>query len=253
MWLERFVIIVTSLHRDFLPSSWGMYAGTRFDWAAFVGTLGLFVTLLFLFVRFLPAISIFEMRTILPEAESKEEQRVKAATRHLYGLHGRVPLARTRWWRRRKRVHEAGYTKVDAYSPYPIEELSEALELHKSPLPKIVLAGASSGCLAGWGLEYWAAVIEYPMNIGGRPVLLLARLHRPRLRDHDPLRGGDGGLRHARPERPAPALPPGLQRAELRPRLAATASSSASSRATRSSTGEDDQKFLRRVSGAMRR
>jgi molybdopterin-containing oxidoreductase family membrane subunit len=69
MWLERYVIIVTSLHRDFLPSSWGMYSGTRFDWAAFVGTIGLFITLLFLFLRFLPAISIFEMRTILPAAE----------------------------------------------------------------------------------------------------------------------------------------------------------------------------------------
>jgi len=76
MWLERFVIIVTSLHRDFLPSSWGMYAGTKFDWAAFVGTIGLFVTLLFLFVRFLPAISIFEMRTILPEADLPEEEKV---------------------------------------------------------------------------------------------------------------------------------------------------------------------------------
>jgi hypothetical protein len=74
MWLERFVIIVTSLHRDFLPSSWGMYAGTKFDWAAFIGTIGLFVTLLFLFVRFLPAISIFEMRTILPAAELPEEK-----------------------------------------------------------------------------------------------------------------------------------------------------------------------------------
>jgi Ni/Fe-hydrogenase subunit HybB-like protein len=74
MWLERFVIIVTSLHRDFLPSSWGMYAGTKFDWAAFIGTLGLFVTLLFLFVRFLPAISIFEMRTILPAAEMPEDK-----------------------------------------------------------------------------------------------------------------------------------------------------------------------------------
>jgi len=73
MWLERFVIIVTSLHRDFLPSSWGMYAGTRYDWAAFVGTIGLFLTLMFLFVRFLPAISIFEMRTILPEAEAGDE------------------------------------------------------------------------------------------------------------------------------------------------------------------------------------
>jgi Ni/Fe-hydrogenase subunit HybB-like protein len=74
MWLERFVIIVTSLHRDFLPSSWGMYKGTAFDWAAFIGTLGLFFTLFFLFVRFLPAISIFEMRTILPKAATGEEE-----------------------------------------------------------------------------------------------------------------------------------------------------------------------------------
>ncbi len=66
MWLERFVIIVTSLHRDFLPSSWGLYAGTRYDWAAFIGTIGLFLTLFFLFVRVLPAISMFEMKTILP-------------------------------------------------------------------------------------------------------------------------------------------------------------------------------------------
>ena len=51
MWLERYVIIVTSLHRDFLPSSWGMYAGTFYDWSAFIGTIGLFLTLLFLFIR----------------------------------------------------------------------------------------------------------------------------------------------------------------------------------------------------------
>jgi Ni/Fe-hydrogenase subunit HybB-like protein len=72
MWLERFVIVVTSLHRDFLPSSWGMYAPTFWDWATFVGTIGLFVALLFLFLRFLPMISIFEMRTILPEAKLDE-------------------------------------------------------------------------------------------------------------------------------------------------------------------------------------
>ena len=68
MWLERYVIIVTSLHRDFLPSSWGMYSGTLYDWSAFIGSLGLFVTLLFLFVRFLPAITMFEMRMLLPGA-----------------------------------------------------------------------------------------------------------------------------------------------------------------------------------------
>jgi molybdopterin-containing oxidoreductase family membrane subunit len=68
MWLERFVIVVTSLHRDFLPSSWGMYYPTIWDWATFVGTIGLFLALLFLFIRFLPMISIFEMRTLVPEA-----------------------------------------------------------------------------------------------------------------------------------------------------------------------------------------
>ncbi len=75
MWLERFVIVVTSLHRDFLPSSWGMYSGTTWDWATFVGTIGLFLALLFLFIRFLPMISIFEMRTIVPKqaTETTEE------------------------------------------------------------------------------------------------------------------------------------------------------------------------------------
>jgi molybdopterin-containing oxidoreductase family membrane subunit len=73
MWLERFIIVVTSLHRDFLPSSWGMYSATRWDVATFVGSIGLFLSLLFLFIRFLPMISIFEIRTMLPEAEVKEE------------------------------------------------------------------------------------------------------------------------------------------------------------------------------------
>jgi molybdopterin-containing oxidoreductase family membrane subunit len=73
MWLERFVIVVTSLHRDFLPSSWGMYQPTMWDWSMFIGTIGLFFALMFLFIRFLPVISIFEMRTILPEAEVEEE------------------------------------------------------------------------------------------------------------------------------------------------------------------------------------
>jgi Ni/Fe-hydrogenase subunit HybB-like protein len=72
MWLERFIIIVTSLHRDYLPSSWGMFKPTFWDWSTFFGTIGLFVMLLFLFVRFLPMISIFEMRTILPEAKVDE-------------------------------------------------------------------------------------------------------------------------------------------------------------------------------------
>jgi molybdopterin-containing oxidoreductase family membrane subunit len=68
MWLERFVIIVLSLHRDFLPSSWGMFQPTIWDFSTYLGTIGLFFTLFFLFMRLLPAISIFEMRTVVPEA-----------------------------------------------------------------------------------------------------------------------------------------------------------------------------------------
>lgn len=65
MWLERFVIIPVSLHRDYLPSAWGMYYPTIWDFGMFIGTMGMFVFLMFLFVRFLPIINIFEMKELL--------------------------------------------------------------------------------------------------------------------------------------------------------------------------------------------
>ena len=69
MWLERFVIVVVSLHRDYLPSSWDMYVPTFWDWSTYIGTIGLFAALMFLFIRFLPMISIFEMREMVEESE----------------------------------------------------------------------------------------------------------------------------------------------------------------------------------------
>ena len=72
MWLERFVIVITSLHRDFLPSSWGMYYPTAWDFATFFGTVGLFLFLVFLFIRYLPLISIFEMRALVATEEEKK-------------------------------------------------------------------------------------------------------------------------------------------------------------------------------------
>ena len=62
MWAERYMIVITSLHRDFMPSSWGMYAGTKWDWSTLLGSFGLFFTLLFLFIRLLPMVSITELR-----------------------------------------------------------------------------------------------------------------------------------------------------------------------------------------------
>jgi molybdopterin-containing oxidoreductase family membrane subunit len=73
MWLERFVIIVTSLHRDFVPSSWAMYYPTKWDFMTYFGTIGLFLTLFFLFIKFLPMISMFEVKTLLPQARVKAD------------------------------------------------------------------------------------------------------------------------------------------------------------------------------------
>src|SRR5713101_3281178 len=73
MWLERFVIVVISLTRDFVPSAWGRYQPTFWDWATFIGTIGMFVMLIFLFVRVLPAISIAEMRELVAETSEEKE------------------------------------------------------------------------------------------------------------------------------------------------------------------------------------
>ena len=83
MWTERYVIVVTTLHRDFLPSSWGMFSGTFWDWAVFVGTLGLFGALMFLFVRFVPMLSMSENRELVTEASGRpvppQQARLEAA------------------------------------------------------------------------------------------------------------------------------------------------------------------------------
>ena len=73
MWLERFVIIVTSLNRDFIPASWGMYYPTRWDFMTFFGTLGLFLLLFLLFLRFVPMIAIFEVKMLLPQSKVKHD------------------------------------------------------------------------------------------------------------------------------------------------------------------------------------
>jgi hypothetical protein len=68
-----------------------------------------------------------------------------------------------------RRAHDQGYRKMDAYTPFPIEELSDAIGFRHTRLPLVVLIGGILGCLGGYALQYWVAVIEYPLNVGGRP------------------------------------------------------------------------------------
>jgi hypothetical protein len=69
-----------------------------------------------------------------------------------------------------ERAHVEGYRRMDAYSPYPIEALSEALHLHHSRLPMLVLGGGIFGALAGYLLQWWTSVVDYPLNVGGKPL-----------------------------------------------------------------------------------
>ncbi len=69
-----------------------------------------------------------------------------------------------------RQAWEAGYRKMDAYTPFPIEELSEAIGFRHSALPLVVLIGGIVGCLGGYALQYWVSAIAYPVNIGGRPL-----------------------------------------------------------------------------------
>jgi hypothetical protein len=201
MWLERYVIIVVSLHRDFLPSAWGYYAGTIWDWATYIGTIGLFLTLIFLFVRVLPMISIFEMKHLLAETDKQDggEEPVEPAAaagesvvaassetalinpqrsegvvavpagNSLYGLMAEFDNPDDLLDRARQ-TYRAGYRRISAYSPFPIDELPEAIGLRPTRLPYLVLLGGIVGALAGFGLQYYAAVIDYPWNVGGRPL-----------------------------------------------------------------------------------
>jgi len=68
------------------------------------------------------------------------------------------------------RAYGAGYRKMDAYSPFPIEELAEAIGFHRTRLPLIVLIGGLVGCCAGFFMQYYLSVVEYPINVGGRPL-----------------------------------------------------------------------------------
>jgi hypothetical protein len=90
------------------------------------------------------------------------------ATPAVYGLLAEFDSA-TALLNAAKKVRDAGYTKSDAFSPFPIHGLAEALGFREHIIPKVVLAAGLTGALAGYGLQWWTQAIDFPMNIGGRP------------------------------------------------------------------------------------
>jgi Protein of unknown function (DUF3341) len=87
----------------------------------------------------------------------------------LYGVAGEFDDA-TALVQVTNRVREAGYTRMDAYTPFPVEGLIEAMPGRPTILPYIVLAGGLLGMVGGFGMQYWCLAVDYPFNVGGRPV-----------------------------------------------------------------------------------
>ncbi len=155
MWLERFIIVIVSLTRDFVNSAFGIYHPTQFDWAILCGTLGFFAACMFLFLRVLPAVSISELKMLLPSGASDSERRdggasVKKNDASHLRRDGGIRQRRMMPLSRRRRTYGAGYRKMDAYAPFPVEELSEAIGFHHNGVALVCLIGGLLGGTAAF-------------------------------------------------------------------------------------------------------
>jgi len=186
MWFERFVIVTTSLHRDYLPSSWKMFYPTWVDYLQLLGGFGLFTTLFLIFVRFLPMIAISEVKACLPaavpHAGGQHDEReghegdsspaapvVQPVAGPSFGLLARFAgpaelLAAVR------RLHVAGYRCLDTYSPFPIHGIDRALRLSRSRVPAFVFAGGAIGVLFAQWVQYYQSSVGYPLVVDGKPL-----------------------------------------------------------------------------------
>ncbi len=176
MWLERYDIVIDSLTEStHMASAWGTFAGTFWDWSLLIGSLGTFVLLFLLFVRAAPIISIHEMRELVHEPEPDRgprrvevngPARARTRARWLVARFASEEAVREAAGRAR----EAGVLGLDAFTPVHVHGLREKLGTHKTRLGWVVFGGAALGAIGAYALQWYAAVLAYPWNIGGRPL-----------------------------------------------------------------------------------
>jgi molybdopterin-containing oxidoreductase family membrane subunit len=198
MWFERFVIIVTSLHRDYLPSSWSSYVPTPIEVATFAGTFGLFLGLFLLFCRFLPVIAMAEVKGVLrwgepePHGDATDAAHL-ALARPLdlppYGESPEAARARRRWRDTSRRyllatfvderqvlrgvgaLRRAGHGVRELFAPWAVHGLDEAAGVPRSRLGWVC---AGAGLLAAGGMylfQVWTSATSWPIDVGGKPLV----------------------------------------------------------------------------------
>jgi len=168
MWLERFLIIVPSLERDFLSSSWGHYAPTTVDILLFVGTFGLFFTLLLLFIRFAPVIAAAEVKGVAKWSAPTEADAGPPGPPT-----GRWLLAEFAFpaqaLRAAEDVRKLGVANWDVYAPFPASGMSAAMGLRPPFLGWFAFAGSAAGFVGGMLAVWWMSAVDYPVLAGGKP------------------------------------------------------------------------------------
>jgi Ni/Fe-hydrogenase subunit HybB-like protein len=188
MWFERFVIIVQSLHRDDLPSSWGDFYPSWVDWMQMVGDFGLFFTFTLIFLRFLPMIAMSEVKGILPNAHPHSHGDNSHVYRHQFPTRlleselvtraeggkgtpyavvaefdGPVSLKEAA-----ETLRDEGFTTLDAYTPYPVHGMVKAIGRPRSYMPWVTIAGSVTGLSLAIALQYYLSAFYYPLITQGK-------------------------------------------------------------------------------------
>lgn len=185
MWFERFIIIVSSLERDFLPSSWSAYAPSLVEIATLLGSFGLFFTCFLLFCRVLPVIAMAEVKGVLePQVPGsgvpvRSQVAMDVEESASLPIEEGVPMGRNGliagFADERTlldavvAVRKRGWPIADVYTPYAVHGLAPALGLSRSRLPIVCFLGCLFGVTLALGFQFWSSAKDWPLNVGGQP------------------------------------------------------------------------------------
>ena len=169
MWFERFVIIVTSLHRGYLPSSWTMFSPTWVDIGIFVGTLGFFFLLFLLYARSFPIIAQAEVKGVSGQVSGDRCQGTDVSGQESLNSYLLTLTSPEELLDKIKELKSEGKEIQEVYTPFYVHGLAEALELKRTRLGKATFLYGLIGLFFGCWLTYFTMIKDWSMDIGGKP------------------------------------------------------------------------------------